>query len=483
MFDADVISLAHGEGVRRPHPSVPGAGIAALLDVERSSIDNYLFLERLTHLDEALVDEFERLGVPVDTASALCINSGTTPICMSFLWATSQPGDIFLSPRSYYHPLASWCEITRVALGCIPTTREHDYKLTKEDLERWWSRADGDARRRLRGVLVFNPSMTGAVYSAEELADLAVFVERHDLLVLEDAIFSGTEFAGVEVARLAAVPGMCCRVVTVNGGSKAHGLANLRIGWGCGPRQIIARMQHHATATTATVPQVAQAMALAALRAPPGYAAQNTTECQHRARLIESLVSEVNDRLVQRAGAAAPQIVVEHRPHAGHSILLSVNGLAGMRWGDGQSIHDSIDVTRYLLADARVAVSPGLSLGFDRCEVRLSFGCVGAAATYAGTRDAELVAAVDTVAEYLPTGTTLRRGGRELASAGDERFQTPSGFAAGRRLIRDALLERIAPSLDRLTESNAGHLHAASRPVPGDPAPADPTRVEDRDQP
>jgi len=64
MFDPEVISLAHGEGVRRPHPSVVAAGIASLLDRSCAALDNYLFLRRHAGLHAAIAQEFTARGVP-----------------------------------------------------------------------------------------------------------------------------------------------------------------------------------------------------------------------------------------------------------------------------------------------------------------------------------------------------------------------------------------------------------------------------------
>lgn len=464
MFDPEVISFAHGEGVRRPHFSVLGAGISALLDTDNSSIDNYMFLQRNPELAEALAREFELLGIPTSSARQLCINSGTTPICLSFISASAEPGALFLSPRPYYHPLASWAELSCIELQCIATRRCNDYKLTSEDLEEWWARAGPTRRQRLRGVFLFNPSTTGAVYKADELDQLTAFIEQRDLVVLEDAIFSRTEFHTTQSAHLAARPRMAERVVTVNGGSKAHGLANLRIGWACGPQHLIDRMQYHAVATTTSVPQIAQAMAVAALRAPHDYLLENNRECYDRARLIEGLVAQINAGLIQKFGGDAPNVVIEHRPVAGHSILISLNSLKGLSDPDGRTIRDSIDITRYFLAHAHVAVSPGLSLGFDRCELRLSFGCVGSAATYRETRRAELETAVEAVARYFPPKAPIQRGSSPERSVRYTRHHsTPRGFAEGRRLIREALMDRVAPSIARLIETNRNNLWSGRR--------------------
>src|SRR5215467_13998779 len=64
MFDDGVISFAHGEGLRRPHPSVVSAGIKALIDTKKSSLENYLFMQRLGQFDDLIQQRFIKIGVP-----------------------------------------------------------------------------------------------------------------------------------------------------------------------------------------------------------------------------------------------------------------------------------------------------------------------------------------------------------------------------------------------------------------------------------
>jgi aspartate aminotransferase len=129
-----------------------------------------------------------------------------------------------------------------------------------------------------------------------------------------------------------------------------------------------------------------------------------------------------------------------------------------MRDLDGNTIINSLDVTRALLRLAKVAVSPGLSCGFDDCKVRVSFGCVGASATYAATHPFEASAALrglsrfvsgqpELVATYRPTT------GENLDDA--ERLN----FSRGRSVIREAFVERIAPALCEIILANGDSIN------------------------
>jgi aspartate aminotransferase len=399
-------------------------------------------------------------GIDASTASTTCVDSGTTRLFLAFLHAVADRGDVFLTAPAYYYPLANWCELAGVRLVCVPTRRSHDYKLTGEDLEAWHQRcARTGTIPRLRGLFLFNPTQTGGVYTREDLEGIAAFVAVHDLVALEDCIFNLTEYDPLEERHhLATCEGMRERVVTVSGGSKAHGLANIRVGWGCGPRPMIDRMNAFTVTTSATTPQITKLMALAALEVPREYHLANALEARDRAALIMDLVSVVNRQLTVGADAGRREgiIEVEHVPRAGHSILLSFDGLRGLRCADGTTVVDSVDVTRLFLREAGVALAPGLANGFDGCQMRLCFACVGVEHTRASSRAAEVTAALEEV-----MGCASRAGLQSLRaiplgpSATDPSPAASNpGFPEGRALIRAAILDRIAPVLARLVAGN-----------------------------
>jgi aspartate aminotransferase len=461
MFDEGVISFAHGEGMRRPHPSVVAAGVRALLDTEASTLDGYLFLQRLKPLDDAITHFFMAEGIDASTASNVCVDSGTTRLFLAFLHAVADRGDVFLVAPTYYYPLAKWSDLAGVELVCVPTRRSHDYKLTREDLEAWLERCGRNSLTRLRGLFLFNPTPTGAIYTRDDLEGIADFAAAHDLVALEDCIYALTEYDPLEERHhLVSCEGMQQRVVTISGGSKAHGLANVRVGWGCGPKAIIDKMSAFAVTTSATTPQVAKLMALAALEVPREYHRAAAEEARDRAALIMELIPIVN-RAVGVGGGFDPRgeeiIQLEHVPRAGHSILLSFDGMRGLRCPDGTVVEDSIDVTRFFLREAHVALAPGLANGFDGCQMRLCFACVGVKHTYASNHAAELTAALEELISCaLRAGLdSLREACLALAAAHRRSPASHPGFSEGRALIRAAFLDRIAPALQRLATGNS----------------------------
>lgn len=438
--DDDVISLAQGNGMRRPHPSVILAGVRALLDGDPASVETYSSHTRFNPLDAAITTVFERFGIPGTTATQICLDSGATRLLAGFFHAVGQPGDVFLTGRAFYHGFASLAAALRVRL-CMVETDSHDgHRLNAAAIREAVRREP-----RTKGLLLTSPTFTGEVYGADELAAIARVVEECGLLVFCDMTFAFTEHDGVFFRpTLASFAGMDRYVVSAMSGSKAFGLANIRIGWSCGPADIINTMNFYATANGLSVPGSAKAMLLAALNAPEEYLLANAREADFRKQIVLASVEQINDRLAGLGlSEFVPRLGVPHIPEACHSILVSFNEFRGFATRFGP-IGNSVDVVRYLLDAAHVAISPCFSGGVDDCLVRIAFGDVGAEATYEQARYTEL---------ELVRARLLGTIAPELA--GFPSYPDP-GFPLGRGLLRQALVHRIGQALLDLV----AHHHA-----------------------
>eukprot|EP00873_Tetraselmis_striata_P026135 jgi/Tetstr1/446399/TSEL_033941.t1 len=427
MFDADVVSFAHGEGVRRPFPGAIRKAVEALHDAQGAPIENYMFLRRFPDLEVEISKNFCRNGVPPEFAGNVVLDAGSTRLMVAALGLMSRGGAEVVTSPGFYHPLAGWCGYLDRPLHVLPTSRACAYKLCAQDLRDWLVQT----RPATPPLLVlFNPTMTGAVYSQDELDDLGEVLVGADMLAIEDALFAGSEHDPDKTGgRLAASPaGERC--LTVAGASKLHCLANLRIGWGCGPQWLIGALQDYVTSSAASIPHVAKAAALGALRAPALFSRRNVEECQRRIALVCDLVRGLDARLRTATRLNAPMVTVGHEVEAGHSVLLEFPCLAGHDLSDGGAPRDGADLTRLFLNEAKVAFAPALSHGFDGPRVRANVASIGTQFTYDASRVWEA---------------------REDDSWGEEQERAfDGGFARARDLISSTFAERIEPAVFRL---------------------------------
>ncbi|EAU84906.2 aminotransferase [Coprinopsis cinerea okayama7 len=93
---------------------------------------------------------------------------------------------------------------------------------------------------RTKMIIVNTPhNPVGKVFTKEELEEIAAIAEENNLLVMSDEVYDSLVFDGKEHFRIATLPGMWDRTVTVGSAGKAFAATGWRIGWLLGPPSII----------------------------------------------------------------------------------------------------------------------------------------------------------------------------------------------------------------------------------------------------
>jgi aminotransferase len=119
-----------------------------------------------------------------------------------------------------------------VAVVCRP---EDGFSVTAEAIERVIT-----PKSKLL-VLNFPTNPTGGTMSRSELEKIAEVARRRNLIVVTDEIYSELTFEGEHVS-IASLPGMKERTVFLHGFSKAYAMTGFRIGYACGPADVIEAM-------------------------------------------------------------------------------------------------------------------------------------------------------------------------------------------------------------------------------------------------
>ena len=175
------------------------------------------------------------------------------------LRAMLDPGDEVLIPQPCY---VSYLPCVTLADG-VPVTielkEENEFRLTKEELLEKIT----DKTKIL--VLPFPNNPTGAVMRREDLEAIAEVIIDHDLYVLSDEIYSELTYQGDHVS-IASLPGMRERTLTINGFSKSYAMTGWRLGYICGPQEIVAQMTKIHQFAIMCAPTTSQYAAVEALR-------------------------------------------------------------------------------------------------------------------------------------------------------------------------------------------------------------------------
>lgn len=140
-----------------------------------------------------------------------------------------------------------------------PLTAENDFRLTAEQVK------NAITPRTKILVLPFPNNPTGSIMEKEDLEAIAKVVIDNDLFVISDEIYSELTY-GYSHVSIASLPGMRERTITINGFSKSYAMTGWRLGYACGPREIIEQMLKIHQFAIMCAPTTSQYAAVEALR-------------------------------------------------------------------------------------------------------------------------------------------------------------------------------------------------------------------------
>ena len=127
---------------------------------------------------------------------------------------------------------------------------------------------------------------TGAIMEKEDLEALAKVLRDTNILVISDEIYSELTFAQNPHISIASIEGMRERTILINGFSKAFSMTGWRLGFACGPQEIIAQITKIHQFAIMCAPTTAQYAAIEALKNCDEDVADMKAEYNRRRRLI-----------------------------------------------------------------------------------------------------------------------------------------------------------------------------------------------------
>ena len=151
------------------------------------------------------------------------------------LRALLDPGDEVLIPQPSY---VSYEPCTILAGGkpvVIELKNEDQFRLTPKQLE-----ASITNKTKVL-ILPYPNNPTGAIMNRSDLEKITEIIIKNDMIVMSDEIYSELSYNG-EHTSIASLPGMKERTILINGFSKSYAMTGWRLGYACGPKEIIEQM-------------------------------------------------------------------------------------------------------------------------------------------------------------------------------------------------------------------------------------------------
>ncbi len=210
--------------------------------------------------------------------------------------ALINPGDEVIIPVPSF---VCYGPITTIMSGkpvYIHTKAENEFRLTAEEL-----RSAITPRTKLI-VLPFPNNPTGAVMERHHLEELAQVIRGTDIMVVTDEIYAELSY-GIHHTSMANIPDMYERTIVINGLSKCYAMTGWRIGYVCGPQEIIAQMHKIHQYAIMCAPTTSQYAAIEALRSGDKDIEMMRDEYDRRRRYLLEGLSELGLNCFEPKGA------------------------------------------------------------------------------------------------------------------------------------------------------------------------------------
>ena len=241
-----------------------------------SYTSNAGLLELREEIAKSLYNDYQ---VTYDPRTEVLVTVGVSEGLDLAMRALLGPGDEVLIPEPCYVSYKSCVTLAGGTAIPVQTKIENEFRITAEELEDF-------VTPRTKVLLIGYPNNpTGAVMSREDLASIALFAKKHDLIVISDEIYAKLTYDGTHTC-FASLPDMAERTITLNGFSKAYAMTGWRIGYAASNPDFIAAMTKIHQYTMLCTPITAQVAAIEALKRGQKNVEAMTAEYNQRRRLI-----------------------------------------------------------------------------------------------------------------------------------------------------------------------------------------------------
>ncbi|GEQ20085.1 aminotransferase [Clostridium butyricum] len=345
----DVVSFGAGEPDFNTPQNIINAAIKAMQDGKTK----YTPAGGILELKKTICKKFKEDNGLDYTTDQITISTGAKQCLANVFMAILNPGDEILIPIPYW---VSYPELVKLADGVpvfVETLKENNYKYTIEDLEK----AVSD---KTKAILINSPNNpTGTIYNREELIEIAEFAKKHDLLIISDEIYEKLIYDGEKHISIASLSEDAFeRTVVINGVSKTYAMTGWRLGYMAASKEITKLMTSIQSHMTSNVNTIAQYAAIEALNGPIEDLNTMVKEFERRRNFMVDRLSKIDG-------------VSIIKPSGAFYIMVNISSYFNTIF-KGEEIKNSLDFSRVLLDEEKVAVIPGAGFGLDE-YIRLSY--------------------------------------------------------------------------------------------------------------
>ncbi|MCQ2969200.1 MAG: pyridoxal phosphate-dependent aminotransferase [Clostridium sp.] len=345
----NVMSFSAGEPDFNTPKNIIDAAIKAMNDGYTKYTKTSGIVELRTAICKKLLDEnnlkYNEEQIVVSTGAKQCLAN-------VFLGILNKDDEVILQNPCW----VSYTELIKLADG-VPVIIDCDendgYKFSAEAIEK-------AITNKTKAILVNSPhNPTGIVYNRDELMKIAEIAKKYNLIIISDEIYEKLIYDGKEHISIASLSEDAYeRTIVINGLSKTYAMTGWRVGYTASSKELAKVMSSTQSHMTSNVCSISQYAALEALTGPQDSINMMKCAFEERRNFMIKKLNEINEvRFIEPQGAFYIMVDIES------FIGKSINGI---------KINNSIDFSKILLEEEKVAVIPGVAFGLEN-YIRLSY--------------------------------------------------------------------------------------------------------------
>ena len=227
-----------------------------------------------------------KYNVSYDAVKETVVTVGGSEAIDIALRAMINPGEEVLIPQPSYVSYEPCAILAGAKPVIIDLKAENEFRLTAQELR------DAITDKTKVLILPFPNNPTGAIMERKDLEAIAEVILEKDIFIISDEIYSELTYNGKHVT-IAELPGMQERTIVINGFSKAFAMTGWRLGYACGPANIIEQMTKIHQFAIMCAPTTSQYAAVAALRDGDEDVAQMCESYNQRRRYLMHAFKEM----------------------------------------------------------------------------------------------------------------------------------------------------------------------------------------------
>lgn len=344
----NIIDLSIGE----PDFYIPEKAKQYGIDSLNDNLTKYNMVPGLKILREEICKKLSIENNCSFSIDEIVVSSGAKHSITNTLLALTNPGDEILVPKPYWVSYPEMIKLVNAVPVFIDTDKANDFKLTRDVLEKYIT-------PKTKMLFLNNPSNpTGAIYTKEELIDIANVCLENNIYILADEIyerihyndnFTSISSLGDDIKNIS---------IIVNGFSKSAAMTGLRIGYTASSKEIakaLSTIQGHLVSHPSLT---AQYIAYGALKECSKDIDDMVNTYKHRRDLVIDKLDKINN-----LGYVTPD--------GAFYIFIDLS-----LYKNKLDFEDSfsIEFCNQLLDKYEVAAVPGIAFGLDD-YVRISYAC------------------------------------------------------------------------------------------------------------